>query len=345
MKYTNIEKSFNQNRSVLGEVLPLSTPYTVLIDISDMCNLRCNYCFRYDESISAVDYRKNKLMDWETFVKVVKQLKEFPEQIKRISLSHNGEPLCNRLLPKMVRYIKESGLTGTTEIHTNALLLTPEYIKELCDANIDRIVVSIQGLDSERYEEVCGAKIKFSYLVDMLTLLFETKTNTQVHIKIVDVAVGEQKDKFYQIFAPIGDRVFVETVVPLWTGIDEKNCEQVNNKFGDDFGLQQCCPLIFYTMDILPDGTIYPCSHIAPPFKLGNVHTDTLKEAWESTQKKEFLMKMLKFGRFLTPECEKCYIPQNTVVSKEDSIDAYRDDILRRMVENEILEEMECLKE
>ena len=53
MKYKNVEKSFNQKRNVLGKVLPLSTPYTVLIDISDMCNLRCNYCFRYDDSIEA----------------------------------------------------------------------------------------------------------------------------------------------------------------------------------------------------------------------------------------------------------------------------------------------------
>lgn len=331
MAYTNVEKSFNQKRTVLGEVLPLSTPYTVLIDISDMCNLRCNYCFRYDESIPAEDYRKNKLMDWDTFVKVVEQLKEFPEQIKRISLSNHGEPLCNRLLPEMVKYIKEAGLTGTTEIHTNAVLLDENYINALCDSHIDRIVVSIQGLNDEKYQQICGAKVDFKHLVDMIGILYKTKSNTQLHIKIVDVAVENEEDKFYEIFSPIADRVFVEKVVPLWTGMDVKDKESVKNKYGDSFTVQQCCPLIFYTIDILSDGSIYPCSHLTPPFKMGNVHATTIKEAWNSVQKISFLKKMLKEGRFEMESCRKCFVPQNTVMTKMDSIDEYRDIILERM--------------
>ena len=73
MSYSNIIKSYSQDRNVLGKVLPLDTPYTVLIDISDSCNLRCKYCFRYDTSIGAEDYRKNRLMDWKTFQIVVEQ--------------------------------------------------------------------------------------------------------------------------------------------------------------------------------------------------------------------------------------------------------------------------------
>ena len=331
MKYTNIEKSFNQNRSVLGEVLPLSTPYTVLIDISDMCNLRCNYCFRYDETILAEDYRKNKLMDWETFVKVVEQLKEFPEQIKRISLSNHGEPLCNRNLPQMVKYIKDAGFTGSIEIHTNGILLDDMYIKELCESKIDRIVVSIQGLSSHKYEDVCGKSVDFNYLTEMLGLLYKTKSNTQLCIKVVDVAVRGEEEKFYEIFSPIADRVFIEKVVPLWTGIEEEKIEYMGNKYGDNFSVQHCCPLVFYTIDILPDGTIYPCSHIAPPFKLGNVHTTTIKKAWEGQLKNSFLEKMLENGRFEIEKCKKCFVPQNTVVAKEDSIDAYREEILMRL--------------
>ena len=76
MAYDNIIKSYSKDRHILGEELPLDTPYTILIDISDMCNLRCKYCFRYDESIKAEDYRKNRLMDWETFLRIVEQMKE-----------------------------------------------------------------------------------------------------------------------------------------------------------------------------------------------------------------------------------------------------------------------------
>ena len=332
MGYNNIIKSYSQDRNVLGKVLPLDTPYTVMVDISDMCNLRCNYCFRADESIVAEDYRKNRLMEWETFEKIVEQMQQFPHQIKRIALSHHGEPLCNRRLPDMVTHIKRSGLTAKTDIHTNALLLDEEYIDELCAAKIDRIVISLQGLDEKNYLEVCGAHIDFDQFYHRLEYLYKMKTTTQVQIKIVDVAVGKEKDKFYEMFSPIADRVFIESVVPLWTGADMTKEKIETNKYGDAFKVQQCCPLVFYTINVLPDGTIYPCSHIRPPFKLGNVRNTTLMEAWNSMQKKEFLKDMLENGRFEVETCRDCYVPQNTVMTPGDSIDAYADEIRARLM-------------
>ena len=331
MSYSNIIKSYSQDRNVLGKVLPLDTPYTVLIDISDSCNLRCKYCFRYDTSIGAEDYRKNRLMDWETFRIVVEQLKEFPSQIKRIALSHNGEPLCNRKLPQMVSYIKNAGLTGRTEIHTNGLLLDKQYIEELCEAGIDRVVISLQGLDGDAYYKECGVKIDFERFYYHLKYFYQKKRDTQIHIKIVDEAVGDERDRFYEMFSPIADRVFVESVVPLWTDSDMKTGEVEKNKYGDTFKVQQCCPLVFYTINVLPDGTIYPCSHIRPPFKLGNVKETTIYEAWNGAQKKAFMKDMLESGRFKMEACKNCYIPQNTVMTPEDSIDAYAEEILERI--------------
>ena len=331
MSYSNIIKSYSQDRNVLGKVLPLDTPYTVLIDISDSCNLRCKYCFRYDTSIGAEDYRKNRLMDWKTFQIVVEQLKEFPSQIKRIALSHNGEPLCNRKLPQMVSYIKNAGLTGRTEIHTNGLLLDKQYIEELCEAGIDRVVISLQGLDGDAYYKECGVRIDFERFYYHLKYFYQKKRDTQIHIKIVDEAVGDERDRFYEMFSPIADRVFVESVVPLWTDSDMKTGEVEKNKYGDTFKVQQCCPLVFYTINVLPDGTIYPCSHIRPPFKLGNVKETTIYEAWNGAQKKAFMKYMLESGRFKMEACKNCYIPQNTVMTPEDSIDAYAEEILERI--------------
>ena len=232
----------------------------------------------------------------------------------------------------MVTHIKRSGLTAKTDIHTNALLLDEEYIDELCAAKIDRIVISLQGLDEKNYLEVCGAHIDFDQFYHRLEYLYKMKTTTQVHIKIVDVAVGKEKDKFYEMFSPIADRVFIESVVPLWTGADMTKEKIETNKYGDAFKVQQCCPLVFYTINVLPDGTIYPCSHIRPPFKLGNVRNTTLMEAWNSMQKKEFLKDMLENGRFEVETCRDCYVPQNTVMTPGDSIDAYADEIRARLM-------------
>ena len=331
-KYKNIEKSYSKDRHILGEQIPLRTPYTVILDISDMCNLQCKYCFRGNLDIETEYYRKNRLMSWETFERIVTQLKDFPDQIKRIALSNHGEPLCNKKLPEMVKYIKSQGFTGKTEIHTNAVLLDEKYVRELCESHIDRVVVSIQGLNTESYEKICGLKVNFQYLVKMLTLFYQSKTNTQIHIKTVDVAVEGQEDKFYDIFSPIADRVFVEKVVPIWTGMEiTKNNKNVRNKYGDNFPVQKCCPITFYSINILPDGTIFPCTNLKPSYVLGNIHEISLIDAWNGEKRKLFLRQMLEKTRFVNTICEKCYIPQNTVKTEADSIDVYRKEIINRL--------------
>lgn len=47
---------------------------------------------------------------------------------------------------------------------------------------------------------------------------------------------------------------------------------------------------MFYTINILPDGTVFPCANIEPPYILGNVKEGTLKEYWNSKKRKEFLI-------------------------------------------------------
>jgi radical SAM protein with 4Fe4S-binding SPASM domain len=331
-----IKKSFSEDRCILGKVLPLETPFTILIDTSDVCNFKCNYCFRsFSNDADVGDYRKNRLMEWDTFIKIVEQMKEFPQQFKRISLSHQGEPLCNKLIPRMVTYLKEQGFTGSTEFHTNASLLNPQLIKELTDAKIDRIVISLQGINKTAYKTTCNIEIDFDEFYENLKLLYDNKTNTMIHIKIVDAALKEnEKAEFYDKFSRVADRVFIESIVPLWKGMKNETISEESgliNKYGDSFAKQECCPLLFYTINVLPDGTIYPCSELIPPFKLGNIKSTTLLEAWNSKERKEFLENMLQNGRDNISICKDCYIPQNTVMTEGDSIDKYRYEILKRL--------------
>ncbi len=333
---TKVKESFNENRSVLGEVLPLNSPYTALIDVSDVCNFKCNYCFRADgSSIKAPTYRKNVLMSWDNFVKVVEQLKEFPEQVKRISLSHNGESLCNPKLPEMISLVKEKGLTGCCEIHTNGSLLTHEKTRQLVEAGLNRIIISLQGLTAEKYKEVCHATVDMERFYDELSYLYSIKNDElQVNIKIVDEALlSGEEELFIEKYGKVADRVFVEHVVPLWGVENVPNEEtQWENKYGRKERWQNCCPLLFYTIGVHPTGDIYPCSHITPPFCLGNVSEITLREAWESNNRQNFLRHMLQEGRECSNECKNCYIPQNTIMTAADRIDDYREEILGRLL-------------
>ena len=332
MYVNKIMPSFDNNRSVLGEVLPLRTPFNVIIDISERCSFQCKYCFRSDKDKKNWGYAKdNQLMEWDTFVKTVEQLKEFDDDVRQISLSGHGEPLCNRKISDMVRYIKKQGICGRVSIHTNASLLNREYIDDLIDSNIDRIVVSLQGMTSKKYWEVCHVKLNFEEFYDNLTYLYENKNQTQVHIKIMDVAMNNgEEENFYKKFCPIGDRVFIEREVPIWKGVTSKRRKvNIENKYGNCFPLQNCCSLIFYTIMIIPNGDVYPCTQLLREDKLGNINENTLKAMWTGKERKNLLLRQCELNN---PEiCKNCYIRQNSIYTEEDMIDKYRLQIKERL--------------
>ena len=81
--------SYDTNRQVLGEIYPLDTPFNVILDVSEACNFKCNYCFRFEQNKECWGYAKDKqIMSWELFVKAVEQIKVFPQKIKQITTDH-----------------------------------------------------------------------------------------------------------------------------------------------------------------------------------------------------------------------------------------------------------------
>jgi len=49
----------------LIDVVPLSTPWTIFLEITNTCNFRCTYCPTGDTDLLRKVGRKNKLMDWD----------------------------------------------------------------------------------------------------------------------------------------------------------------------------------------------------------------------------------------------------------------------------------------
>lgn len=333
----NINPSYDTKRSILGKVLPINTPFRVTLDSSEICNFKCNYCFRSGEKSEAWGYAlKNQLMTLDTFKVAVQQLKEFPTEPKVIALSGSGEPLCNKSIPQMVKYIREQGFKCKTEVHTNAALLTESNVKDIAECGINKIVISLQGLDAESYFKVCGAKIDYDYFYNRLKELYKYKSQeTTINIKIVQEAFRNEDDeqRFYEMFAPIADNVFVENVIALWqeqmTYDETSNTE--SNKFGVNLGSINRCPIVFTNLTISPEGDIWPCCVINPPFSLGNLKNTTLLKAWQSDERKKLLESNLLYGNKCHKRCETCYFPKGYVKTKEDIIDPYYQEILGRL--------------
>jgi cyclic pyranopterin phosphate synthase len=114
------------------------------ISVTDRCNIRCVYCM--PETVQFLPRRE--LLTFEEIARVARAL--VPLGVDKIRLT-GGEPLVRRDLPDLVRML--AAIPGIADIGltTNGLLLAP-LARELWDAGLRRINVSLDTLDPARFE-------------------------------------------------------------------------------------------------------------------------------------------------------------------------------------------------
>ena len=175
MKAKHIPRIDIHNRMELKNALPLRTPYVIYIDPSDTCNFRCKFCPSGNlELMKKTRGRGHGPMDFDVYKGIIDSLQEFPDPIRVIRLYKEGEPLVNPRFADMVRYAKQSSKVLRVDTTTNASLLTPERSLEIIDAGLDRLNISVEGVNAEQYRDFSGHKM--DYQKSSTTLPFSTTT-------------------------------------------------------------------------------------------------------------------------------------------------------------------------
>lgn len=121
------------------------------ISVTDRCNLACRYCMpeSVPERIKG-PARGQGILDFDEIVELVQTLA--PLGISKIRLT-GGEPLVRKDVDKLVEMI--SAIEGIREITmtTNGHLL-PAMAARLAEAGLNRVNVSLDTLDPDRYREI-----------------------------------------------------------------------------------------------------------------------------------------------------------------------------------------------
>ena len=213
---------FAESRVKLASVVPLSSPYLVIIDVSNICNFKCNFCFHSlaKSKLHDMGFRPN-VMDMDLFKKTINEVKKFPEQIKRMYLFAHGESLLNKQLPRMIAYAKEQNIAKVIQITTNGSLLNPDLNMKLIDAGLDELRISIEGLSAEKYKKIADVDIDFELFVENIKHFYINKGTCKLYVKIINIGldVGEES-KFYRLFKDISDNASIEYVTPYYKGVE-----------------------------------------------------------------------------------------------------------------------------
>jgi radical SAM protein with 4Fe4S-binding SPASM domain len=122
-------------------------PYSILLEPTSKCNLRCPMCARtiYPEIISM---RNNVDMPFANFKKL---MDEVGNKVLFLFLWNFGEPLMNPDIFDIIKYAKKKNIF--TLISTNAYLLDEKNARKLVDSGLDYLIISFDGASKESYEQ------------------------------------------------------------------------------------------------------------------------------------------------------------------------------------------------
>src|SRR5271169_7123892 len=124
-------------------VVAQSPPVCLYLETTNRCNLLCETCPRTFE-----DLEPPADMSWALFTHIVDQ---FP-RIARVVLHGVGEPMMVKALPRMIRYLKDRGTYVL--FNTNGTLLTERKGRELIEAGLDELRVSLDAAEPHAFKLV-----------------------------------------------------------------------------------------------------------------------------------------------------------------------------------------------
>lgn len=325
------------DRHELKDVIPLRTPYIIHIDPCDICNFHCKFCPSGNlELMKKTPERGHGIMDFELFKNLIDGICEFEDKVKTIRLYKEGEPLLNPHFADMVRYAKNSGCCEKVDTTTNASLLTPELSLKIIEAGLDRINISVEGVNEEQYADFSGYKLNYDLFVQNIEFFYKNRRQCEMNIKINgDILTDAQKQEFLNLFGNITDGIFIEHMIDYWPKFKQDKVE-MNEKISilGNASTEVCvCPYVFFELVINSDGSYSMCRFdwnrsmtLGKEFGLYK----SPKKVWNSSLLWEFQCMFLRGERISRAYllCSKCGVLKQGV---PEDLDEFSEILLDRM--------------
>ncbi len=307
---------------------------------SSNCNIKCEYCFYYDESANreVFDYGFISISTIDIFL-----MKIFNLVTESVSfLFQGGEPMLigiefYKVFEKIVKKYNKNKIKVNYSIQTNGILLNQEWAEYFYSSNY-LVGVSLDGIKNthDKYRMDKNKSGTFEKVLDAIDLLKKNKVQfnilTVVTNEIVD-SVSEiykfykDSDFYYMQFTPsiepikkVGQYQYMDTkhfgqfldeLFNLWY-------EDIKNK--NYYSIRYFENLIMILMGITPescdaqgkcditlvmeaDGSIYPCDfYILDTWRLGNINNNALEDIILSKKSKEFIISSIN----IPEQCKSC---------------------------------------
>ena len=117
------------------------------VSITDRCNYRCIYC-KPEEQFEFIPHEE--ILRYEEIVEIIEEAVNLGITKVRIT---GGEPLARKGVVDFIKKLREIKKLEDISLTTNGFFLS-EYAKKLKDAGLNRVNISLDSLQEEKYKKI-----------------------------------------------------------------------------------------------------------------------------------------------------------------------------------------------
>lgn len=298
---------------LLQRPIQWGVPFTISIEPTTACNLRCPECPSGLRSFS----RPTGNLRADFFRRTIDDLYR---DLYFLIFYFQGEPYINPEFLDMVKYASQKGIYTITS--TNGHFLSEENARRTIESGLDRLIISVDGSTQEVYEQyrksgnldqvLQGARnvVKWKKQLGSKTphLIFQflvVRPNEhqipEIYRLAKEIGIDEVKLKTAQIY----DYAQGNLLIPVQDQYSRYR-QQADGSYRIKNKLLNHCWKLWHACVITWDGMVVPCCFDKDAqYRMGNLQDQSLREVWQQKPYQEFRKNILK-GRDQIDICTNC---------------------------------------
>ena len=295
--------SFLKSRAGWGRLFEMKRseyPHLHQIEPTNVCPYNCIMCPRGEKM-----KRKKGYMDFNTFSKIINEVAAYPAEIKQkeIELFHFGESLLHPEICEINKLASSKGLN--TVLSVNAIELTEKIAENLIKGEAGKIIVSIDGFDSESFLRIRGRKINYQEAIDNVlrtaSLIKSLKGKTLLVVRMIDLKQNSHKMDDFKSF---WEKHNIESEIRAFFPWGEEKMEELGEY--EKYPPFMPCPFPWQYLVVQWNGDVVACCRdYNAENKMGNVNEESIEEIWNSRKYASFRESMIN-GTYNNTICQPC---------------------------------------
>lgn len=297
-------------------------PYYYIIDVCNVCNLRCPLCPTGNTTIA----RRQDMLSLDQYKAIFDKIKEYALVV---SLYNHGEPLLNPDVFSIIEHTHRNRVG--TNISSNFNWPQPVDVNDFVRSGLDYVTVSLDGVSQEAYQQY-RVRGDIGEVFDNMKRLLAAKKALNSKKPFVEWQFivfkhnEHEMDQARKMAAEIGVDLlrFVSPGVPPEDMHDTRLQEkwmpenplywERHPKLVEDRGyvFDQTCFYLYRSMFIYPGGGVTPCCFAHDSRQdFGNLRTSSVSEIWNN---KTYRSARMLFSKTAPTEdrvetiCDKCTV-------------------------------------